>query len=75
MAYHDQLKRRALQAAKALHADTSVSQETTLDSLEELYEEVEMLICAVQEDITRQGGVLPEYAEDGPDPHSDYREP
>jgi hypothetical protein len=51
MSKHDTLKETALQAIRDIHSDSSVSLETTLDSLEELGEEISILQEAVRQDI------------------------
>ena len=53
---HEDLVKRALSAIQKVHADTSVDLETTLDSLLELCEEVNLLMRAVREDIDCEGG-------------------
>ena len=45
---HEKLKQDALDAIDKLHSDTSVSPETTLDSLEEVMEHLEMSIDALK---------------------------
>ena len=53
---HQQLKQAALEAAYALHSDTSVSMEKTLDSLQELHSHLTLLIHAVESDLAHQEG-------------------
>ena len=50
---HKDLYEKALAAIQAVHGDTSVSLKQTLDSLEELNGEIEILVDAVEEDIER----------------------
>lgn len=42
--YHDQLKKQVLEALQVLFGDTSVPQEVTRSSLEEISEELSILI-------------------------------
>lgn len=48
---HEHLCEKAKVAIQAVHSDSSVSLEQTLDSLEELGGEIEILINAVETDI------------------------
>ena len=48
---HENLCEKAKEAIQAIHSDTSVSLEQTLDSLEELRGEIDILIDAVETDI------------------------
>lgn len=48
---HEHLCEKAKEAIQAIHGDTSVSLEQTLDSLEELKGEIDILIDAVETDI------------------------
>jgi hypothetical protein len=45
---HNHLVRDAVKAIQAVHEDTSVSLETTLESLESLYDEIHDLVNAVK---------------------------
>ena len=50
MSIHSQLYDAALKAARALFDDTSVPQQATRDSLEELREEIDTLISFLPEE-------------------------
>jgi len=51
MTTHDELYVAAQQAIQRVHADTSVSPEKTLETLQTLQEEIEELMVAVETDI------------------------
>lgn len=55
-ANNEKLLQTAREAIQAYHGDTSVSQETTLDGLEELQSELVGMIDAIKADIKSSGG-------------------
>ena len=56
MTGHEHLCRQAAEAISEVHSDMDVSLETTLSSLEELREHLDMLIDAVEHDIKSANG-------------------
>ncbi len=54
---HAKLVERAKEAAQAVHGDTTVSQDQTIESLRELIDEIEVMISAVEQDIARADAV------------------
>ncbi len=59
MSAHDAIKQAAISAARKLHSDMSVSSETTLASLLELRDEIEVMADAVGNDIETAGQESP----------------
>ena len=51
MKYHENLKRVAIRAINAVFADRSVSPQQTLDTLEQLCEELEIMTEALRQQI------------------------
>lgn len=51
---HDELKEKALKAVNAVFGDTSVSQQQTLDSLEEIASEIDTLATGIRADMARE---------------------
>jgi hypothetical protein len=51
----EELLEAALEAIREVHGDTSVSQEETLQSLQTIIDEAEMLADAVRKDIESDG--------------------
>lgn len=56
---NEELYEAAVNAANALHADRSVSMEKALDNLENLRDEIQGLIDAVESDIEQNGPQSP----------------
>lgn len=52
---HEQLKREVIEALNKLFGDRSVSQEQTLESLEEIQSETEIFIDAINDDLKHRG--------------------
>lgn len=50
-AKHDMLKDNAKNAINALHGDTTVSQEQTLESLEEIREDLTVMIDTLKQEL------------------------
>lgn len=51
---HDSLKKDALSAIKKIFGDTTVSQQTTIDSLREIVDTAEDYISSIEADLSAQ---------------------
>ena len=52
---HESLRQAAKEAVGNLFSDTTVSRETTLDALEELQDEIDVLVQCIYDDLKREG--------------------